>query len=68
MDLKVSIWSKFSEWKIDYLNINEFFFKAGTFVGSVLVILINFQTSIAIKNTHDAIIDKNVMSIDKITC
>lgn len=49
MDLKVSIWSKFSEWKIDYLNINEFLFKAGTFVGSILVILINFQTSIAIK-------------------
>ena len=68
MDFKVSIWSKFSKWKIDYLNINEFFFKAGTFVGSVSVILINFQKSIAIKVTHDAIIDKNVMGIDKITC
>ena len=44
------------------------FFKAGTFVGSVSVILINFQKSIAIKVTHDAIIDKNVMGIDKITC
>lgn len=46
----------------------NFFKKAGTFVGSVSVILINFQKSIAVKVTHDAIVDKNVMGTNKITC